>query len=345
VAEAERKLNRAIELRREAVADVRALRLRQKHLDRQRQDLDDQSQATIAELGAAQDRYRGRAVSDYRLFAAGLGPEPSGIVRPTDLAQVMERRRGARLAEAALGVGSADLARLDDLRQSLDGEARTLLDRLRLVADYQVEAVAAVADTDDEIEQATIEYEAFRAGSEIFITGVVFPIGGPHDLPLIDSFGFPRMTGTPDEHWHEGIDLFAPRGTPLVAAERGLITRIGSGRLGGLKLWLVGESGTEWYYAHLDSFAPGLSDGQVVEAGDLVGYVGNTGNAVGTPPHLHLQMHPDGGRPVNPYPLLKTVSDLDQAAIADGTHRGYRHDPVVAGRIAAGTRPDGGSTD
>ena len=56
----------------------------------------------------------------------------------------------------------------------------------------------------------------------------------------------------------------------------------------------------------------------VVEAGDLLGHVGNTGNAVGTPPHLHLQLHPDGGRPVNPFPLLKIVSDLDQEQLSGG---------------------------
>ncbi|MGI9599102.1 MAG: M23 family metallopeptidase, partial [Acidimicrobiales bacterium] len=122
---------------------------------------------------------------------------------------------------------------------------------------------------------------------------------------------------------HEGIDLFAAQGTPLVATERGVITKVGVGRLGGLKFWLKGESGSEWYYAHLDSFAPGLADGIVVEAGQLVGFVGNTGNAIGTPPHLHMQLHPNGGQPVNPYPLLKIVSDIDLAAIANGTHAGY----------------------
>jgi len=339
VAEAERKLERSRQARRDAVATVRALRLRQKHLDLEQEALDDRTKGTIDELSMAQDRYRGRAVTDFRLFAAGVEPEPDADIAPSDLDAVLRRQRGSRLAVAALGVGSDDLARLHTLRQSLDGEARTLLDRLGLVAEYHAEAAAAVGAADAEIEQASIEYEAFRAGSEVFVSGVVFPIGGPHNLPLIDSFGFPRMTGTPDEHWHEGIDLFAPRGTPLVAAERGLVTRIGSGRLGGLKLWLVGESGTEWYYAHLDSFAEGLHDGQIVEAGDLLGYVGNTGNAVGTPPHLHLQMHPDGGRPVNPYPLLKTVSDLDQDAIAAGTHRGYRYGPVVVNRAPAATTP------
>ena len=123
------------------------------------------------------------------------------------------------------------------------------------------------------------------------------------------------MTGTADAHWHEGIDLFAPAGTPLLATERGIVTKIGSGRLGGLRLWLRGESGTDWYYAHLSGFAPKLSEGQVVEAGDVLGYVGTTGNAVGTPPHLHMQVHPNGGDPVNPYPLLKVVSDRELAIL------------------------------
>jgi murein DD-endopeptidase MepM/ murein hydrolase activator NlpD len=332
VAEAERKLERSRQDKRDAVAEIRALRLRAKHLGLQLEDLDDETRAAIAELEAATVRYRGRAVTDYRLFAASVGPAPAWSVGPAGLDEAMERRRGARLAAAALVIGEEDIGRLAELRQRLSGETRELVESLRLVADFLVEAERDVATADEAIRQAEIEYEAFRAGSEVFIDGVLFPLGGPYDRPLIDSFGFPRMPGTPDEHWHEGIDLFAPRGTPLVATERGLVTRIGVGRLGGLKLWLVGESGTEWYYAHLDSFAPGLADGQLVAAGDLLGFVGTTGNAVGTPPHLHLQMHPGGGRPVNPYPLLSIVSDLDQATIAAGDHPSWRHRPVVVDR-------------
>ncbi|MDH3294603.1 MAG: peptidoglycan DD-metalloendopeptidase family protein, partial [Acidimicrobiia bacterium] len=185
--------------------------------------------------------------------------------------------------------------------------------------------------------QAKIELEAFKAGSEIYIDGVIFPIAGPYSVPLINSFGFPRMPGTPDAHSHQGIDIFAPRGTPLVAAERGVIGRVGNGRLGGLKFWLRGESGADWYYAHLDGFAPGLHNGQVVEAGELLGYVGNTGNAVGTPPHLHLEIHPGGGAAVNPYPLLKVVSDLDLKTFEEGRHPGFRYQPVVRNRPEATT--------
>jgi murein DD-endopeptidase MepM/ murein hydrolase activator NlpD len=338
VAEAERKLETSREARRDAVAQARGLRRSLKRLEADRKSLDAETTATIHALDETTERFQERAIVGFRRFGSGSEPDPeadTGVDRgadPTELHRIMSRKRRSRMVAKALDFDEDDLDRLGRLRRDLDGDARSVLDRLRLVSDYLGEAEQAAVDAEADIRQAEIEYEAFRAGSEIFIDGVVFPIAGDHPLPLIDSFGFPRMTGTPDEHWHEGIDLFAPRGTPLVATERGIITRVGSGRLGGLKLWLKGESGTEWYYAHLDSFANGLVDGKLVEAGDLLGYVGNTGNAVGTPPHLHMQMHPDGGRPVNPYPLLKVVSDLDQAAIAAGTHPGWAHAPVVVDR-------------
>ena len=224
------------------------------------------------------------------------------------------------------------LDELAELRSTLGTSAFELVRRSGVVDASIRRAEAAVVELDAAVDQARIELEAFKAGSEIYVDGVVFPIAGPYSVPLINSFGFPRMPGTPDAHAHEGIDIFAPRGTPLVAAERGVVGRIGNGRLGGLKLWLRGESGADWYYAHLDGFAPGLHDGQVVEAGELLGYVGNTGNAVGTPPHLHLEIHPNGGAAVNPYPLMKVVSDLDLKSRVDATDPGFRYQPVIADR-------------
>jgi murein DD-endopeptidase MepM/ murein hydrolase activator NlpD len=100
-------------------------------------------------------------------------------------------------------------------------------------------------------------------------------------------------------------------GTPLLAAERGVLDNIGTGTLGGIKLWVVGESGTHYYYAHLIAYAEGIHEGMVVEAGDVIGYVGNTGNAISTPPHLHFEIHPDGGEAIDPYPLLHAVDQVD----------------------------------
>ena len=329
VAAADKKLDDAAAAKRSAISEVRRLRKRLKELQVDQQALDAESVATVETLLAASDRLRERAVAGYQWFGSGSTPTPESSI--ADYADVIETQRRSKLVDTALVVGEADIAEVDALRESLNGDAVALLDRTRVVADHLSDAEGAVNALSEEAQQAEIEFEAFKAGSEVFIHGVVFPIAGAYS-PIIDSFGFPRMPGTPDEHWHEGIDLFAERGTPLVATERGVITKVGSGRLGGLKFWLKGESGSEWYYAHLDAFAPGLVDGLVVEAGQLVGYVGDTGNAVGTPPHLHMQLHPDGGRPVNPYPLLQVVSDIDQAAIATGTHPGYEYESLNGAR-------------
>jgi murein DD-endopeptidase MepM/ murein hydrolase activator NlpD len=161
------------------------------------------------------------------------------------------------------------------------------------------------------VAQAEAELAAFKAGSAIYIDGVVFPVAEPYDHPLVGTFGAPRMPGTPDAHWHEGIDIFAPAGTPLLAAERGVVTSIGTNRLGGLSVWLRGESGTDWYYAHLSAFAPDLVPMMVVEAGHVLGYVGNSGNALSTPSHVHLEIHPGGGDAVDPYPFLRVLSERD----------------------------------
>jgi murein DD-endopeptidase MepM/ murein hydrolase activator NlpD len=149
------------------------------------------------------------------------------------------------------------------------------------------------------------ELQAYQAGAQAYVDGFVFPVAG--EVEFIDSWGYPRMMGTASAHWHQGTDIFATQGTPLIASENGVLDRIGVGSLGGNKLWVKGESGTEYYYAHLAAFAPGITNGQRVRAGELIGYVGDTGNARGTSPHLHFEIHPGGLGPVNPYPLLKAA--------------------------------------
>ncbi len=162
---------------------------------------------------------------------------------------------------------------------------------------------------------ALFNVAVFAAGSEIAIHGFVFPVGDPHSFG--DTFGAPRMMGSEYEHAHQGTDIMAPAGTPLLAAERGIITKMGTDVLGGVKIWVKGQSGTYYYYAHLTSFAEGMVDGLVVDAGTIIGYVGDTGNARGGAPHLHFEIHPDGGPAVNPYPLLKVVDDLTRRAKAN----------------------------
>ncbi len=332
VREAEAKWADALTAKVEAIVEVRTFRLRAKELDARQQELEEQTRLTINELAEATERLRARVVRGFVQTSSG---NATGAGMSTQLMRsrdVLIAQRKSRLIGAAVDVDQVSLAELAELRSALGTSAFELLRRSGVIDTSIRRAEGVAVELDAAVDQATIELEAFKAGSEIYVDGVVFPIAGPYSVPLINSFGYPRMPGTPDAHAHEGIDIFAPRGTPLVATERGVVGRVGVGRLGGLKLWLRGESGADWYYAHLDGFAPGLYNGQIVEAGELLGYVGNTGNAVGTPPHLHLEIHPNGGAAVNPYPLLKVVSDLDLKSAVAGTDRGFRYRPVVAER-------------
>ncbi len=132
-------------------------------------------------------------------------------------------------------------------------------------------------------------------------SGRTCPIDGPTGFS--DSWGAPRSGG----RRHQGVDMMSPRGTPLVAIEAGYVQRMGNYGLGGVTVWLKGNSGDEYYYAHLDGWASGLRTGQRLAVGELLGYVGNTGNARYTAPHLHFEHHPGGGSAVNPYPLVRAL--------------------------------------
>ena len=101
--------------------------------------------------------------------------------------------------------------------------------------------------------------------------------------------------------------MMADRGTPLVAIEPGTVGRLGDGGLGGITVWLLADSGTHYYYAHLHAWAPGLAQGQRIEAGGPLGTVGSTGNAPDEWPHLHFEIHPDGGAAINPYPTVSAI--------------------------------------
>ncbi len=129
--------------------------------------------------------------------------------------------------------------------------------------------------------------------------GYAFPVLGD-GVGYGDDYGAPRAgTG-----WHHGTDLFAPMGTPLVAVADGILSKVGVNTLGGNRLWLTDMAGNAFYYAHLSAYAPGIADGVRVRAGQVIGFVGNTGQAITTPPHLHFEIHPGDGDSVNPYPYL-----------------------------------------
>jgi murein DD-endopeptidase MepM/ murein hydrolase activator NlpD len=118
--------------------------------------------------------------------------------------------------------------------------------------------------------------------------GYVFPVYGPSSFT--DTFGAPRA----DVSWHHGDDIFAPLGAPLLAVADGTVFSVGWNDIGGYRLWLRDRQGNEFYYAHLSAYSPLAVNGQHVHAGDVLGFMGNTGDAEGTPYHLHFEVHPVG---------------------------------------------------
>jgi LysM repeat protein len=135
----------------------------------------------------------------------------------------------------------------------------------------------------------TLEIPATGGGS----TSMVCPVQG--GVSFMNDWGFPRSGG----RFHEGNDLFAPRGHPAVATVSGTVVQT-TGRIGGHQVKLFGDDGVSYYYTHLDGFG---AAGRVA-AGDVVGYVGSTGNAAGGPTHVHFEIHPGGGAAINPYPRV-----------------------------------------
>lgn len=130
-------------------------------------------------------------------------------------------------------------------------------------------------------------------------TRIAMPLEDVSRKEVADTWGAPRGTG----RRHEGQDIFAPRGTPILSATNGYIYKIGENNLGGQTVSVISSGGRVYYYAHLDRYAKGIEVGDRVSTRSVLGYVGTTGNAQGTPPHLHFGIYTLTGA-INPLPLL-----------------------------------------
>ena len=140
-----------------------------------------------------------------------------------------------------------------------------------------------------------------------------FPVQGADERAIQSVFGDARDGGRRDHH---GVDIFAPRGTPVVAAIDGVVSRVDTTDIGGRVIWLYDSlHGRSLYYAHLNDWA--VTSGQAVKAGDVVGYVGNTGNARSTPPHLHFGIYSRG--PIDPLPAIRAGDRVPPPPAAPAT--------------------------
>jgi murein DD-endopeptidase MepM/ murein hydrolase activator NlpD len=157
--------------------------------------------------------------------------------------------------------------------------------------------------------------------------GYVFPIYG--DSSYIDTYGAER--GDVSGGWHHGDDIFAPLGAPILSVAHGTVFSVGWNKVGGWRLWLRDDAGNEFYYAHLSAYSPFAVNGAIVDAGDVLGFVGNTGDAQGTPYHLHFEVHPVGllglgyDGAVDPTPYLdhwERLQDVRFDAVVGWTPKG-----------------------
>lgn len=184
-----------------------------------------------------------------------------------------------------------------------------------------------------------LQPELLRSGSFTLtlFTGpsLAFPVEGRDWKAVKSFFGADRDAGA---RQHHGIDIFAPRGTPVLAATRGVVRSIAPNDLGGNVVWLSDPArGQTLYYAHLDSQT--VTAGQAVEIGDTLGFVGNTGNARTTPPHLHFAVYRRGQGPLDPYPFVHQPTARPARIAADTSELGALARSRVGASVVAAPAP------
>jgi murein DD-endopeptidase MepM/ murein hydrolase activator NlpD len=210
-------------------------------------------------------------------------------------------------ANGGLGDDSARFSQASALSGASDVSSVSLLDRETVSRDSRRDALADAADT-ELVEQAESQLkqrdaalakfaqQAEQQAAKLKLNQWVLPVDpGAYHL----TAGFGEYSGL-WSHFHTGLDFAAPTGTPIHAVANGIVTSIGYDGAYGNKTVITLDDGTELWFCHQNSYV--VSVGQEVHSGDLIGYVGSTGNTTG--PHLHLEVRPGAGDPVDPYEAL-----------------------------------------
>jgi peptidoglycan LD-endopeptidase LytH len=235
---------------------------------------------------------RGSTATFETLFASSGPQEAVDRVAMIASLQLLEgvRLEEARAARAGLAQARALVAEREAALQALQAQ---------LEADAEV-LQARLGDAQDaagEIRSVVARQRRIDRGAQRGIYACIFDRGASR---FRDTWGAPRSGG----RRHKGTDVFAAMSAPVYALTSGVVARHSYSRLGGIGLYLQGDDGNVYYYAHLDVILEGGRPGRRVVAGELVARNGSTGNADPWAPHVHFEVHPGGAGPINPYPWL-----------------------------------------
>ena len=303
---AQSDLDRARTRANRAAAALAEAQTKQAKLEEEIAGLEARFASTSTALTALQGAMKERAVQQY------IRGGNSGVMLDADLAASSRANALARFVSLGdddavdeykrvsedLGVVRAQLdaaraeqrALVDQMKQRVDSAFAELKKMERLEKERKAREAARAAARPRPATRRAAAGPAFIAGGGSWMC----PVQGPR--AFTNDWGDPRSGG----RRHQGTDILAPRGTPVVASVSGSV-RGHNSSLGGISYYLQGDDGNEYFGTHLDSLSG--ASGRVSQ-GTVVGYVGNTGNARGGPTHLHFEIHPGGGRAVNPYPTL-----------------------------------------
>lgn len=261
-------------------------------------------EGTRQDLAAARQALDNQLAEVYRsgglsMFEALLDPSSDHVPDRAEFIMLLVGQRNDTVANARAAADSYDQA----LRavKAQQARSRKLLQESKAEQRVLDQRFAEARDLMDRM-------AGFPGGQSVYPSQTVITIDGrryacPVEPPYsyIDTWGASRSSG----RHHEGTDIMAPRGARELAYTDGVISSEHTNSLGGIVLWLDGDNGDQYYYAHLSGYA--VPQGTRVKAGQHIAYVGNTGDARYTAPHLHFEVHPGGGGAVNPYPYVKRV--------------------------------------
>ncbi len=268
-------------------AELATLEARAADLERQAAD----AETALADRAREAFKFGGDPVLASFLSSDGV----EGAIERTQFLNLVSGRDRAELEQAIA------------LRIQLDQTEQLIADRAAELAELEAALADQRALLDEQLGARTAVRDDLRARAarqkridNSVQQGVYACI---HDAnSFVDTWGAPRSGGRA----HKGTDVMAPYNVPVYAFTHGVITRMNSGNLGGIQLYMMGDDGNEYFYAHLAGYADSSYVGRRVEAGELIAYNGDTGNARGTP-HVHFELHPGGGGAINPYPYLRAA--------------------------------------